>query len=318
MKRFLMIVVVSMTACSQPDDAALVGELASDRIDLTAEFREQVVAVEVTEGQLVERGQVLVQLDDRRARARQSELAALAAQHQARLAELTRGPRRERIDQARASLSAAEQDLAFRNSELTRIRGIAERGLASADSLDRAETSRQTAAATVDMRHAALEELLAGTTLEELRQAEQALAQVEARLAAASVDVEKHTLRSPVDGVADSRLIEVGETAEPGRPLFTILGGEKPYARVFVPMSSRTAFLPGSEAVIRVAGIRQPLTGRVRWVSSDAAFTPYFALTEHDRDHLSFLAKVDIVDDLERLPDGVPVTVELASAGVRD
>jgi hypothetical protein len=34
-------------------------------------------------------------------------------------------------------------------------------------------------------------------------------------------------------------------------------------------------------------------------------------LTEHDRGRLSFLAKVDLLGARERLPDGVPVEVEL-------
>ena len=46
-------------------------------------------------------------------------------------------------------------------------------------------------------------------------------------------------------------------------------------------------------------------------MSSEAAFTPYYALTERDRGHLTYLAKIDITEDRERLPDGVPVQVEL-------
>ncbi|MDH3955033.1 MAG: hypothetical protein OEV03_12475, partial [Gammaproteobacteria bacterium] len=54
-----------------------------------------------------------------------------------------------------------------------------------------------------------------------------------------------------------------------------------------------------------------PLAGRVRWVAHEAAFTPYFALTERDRGRLTYLAKVDIEEQQERLPDGVPVEVKL-------
>ena len=44
--------------------------------------------------------------------------------------------------------------------------------------------------------------------------------------------------------------------------------------------------------------------------ASDAAFTPYYALTERDRGRLSYEAKVDLTGDRERLPDGIPVEVE--------
>ena len=46
-------------------------------------------------------------------------------------------------------------------------------------------------------------------------------------------------------------------------------------------------------------------------MAHEAAFTPYFALTERDRGRLTYLAKIDIDDRSERLPDGVPVEVEL-------
>ncbi|MEM9209309.1 MAG: hypothetical protein AAGA61_08675, partial [Pseudomonadota bacterium] len=70
----------------------------------------------------------------------------------------------------------------------------------------------------------------------------------------------------------------------------------------------------GTRARVYIDGQDEPLDGRVRWVASEAAFTPYFALTEHDRGRLSFLAKIDIDITGARLPDGVPVEIELRSA----
>jgi len=156
--------------------------------------------------------------------------------------------------------------------------------------------------------------LLAGTTIEELEQAEQALKQAEARHDALAVDLSRLELVSPVDGVLDSRLFEAGERPPAGSPVAVVLGGQQPYARVYVPERLRARVRPGLDASIHVDGLDAALPGRVRWVASEAAFTPYFALTEHDRGRLSYLAKVDIVVDRERLPDGVPVVVELQYA----
>jgi HlyD family secretion protein len=45
-------------------------------------------------------------------------------------------------------------------------------------------------------------------------------------------------------------------------------------------------------------------------VASEAAFTPYFALTERDRGHLAYLAEIDLVGETAReLPTGLPVEV---------
>jgi HlyD family secretion protein len=93
--------------------------------------------------------------------------------------------------------------------------------------------------------------------------------------------------------------------------MLIMLPGEQPYARVYVPENLRVQVKVDMPAIIHVDGLDESIDGRVRWVASEAAFTPYFALTEKDRGHLSYLAKIDIVEDRERLPDGVPVEVDL-------
>ena len=196
---------------------------------------------------------------------------------------------------------------------MQRTRDVHARGLASPDALDRAQAALDTAQANLDLQQARLAELLTGTTVEELAQAEQAVKQAAAYREAAAIDLERHTLVSPVDGIADTRLFEPGERPNPGQPVMILLGGQQPYARVFVPETIRVNIAPGTAARIYVDGLDEVLDGRVRWVSSDAAFTPYYALTERDRGRLSFVAKVDITTVRARLPDGVPVEVEFVT-----
>ncbi len=309
MNKLLSILLLSalVTGCGDDDPNRVIGSLASDRIELTAESGEPVTAVAVAEGDAVTAGQVLIEQDRTRALARLAEAEAVLGQAQARRDELVRGPRSEQIAAARANLEGATQDLEFRESELERVREVHARGLASPDLLDRARAALDAAQANRKLRLAQLEELLAGTTVEELTQAEQSVRQAAARRDVARIDAERHTIRSPVDGIADSRLFELGERPTPGQPLMVVLGGEQPYARVYVPERLRVHVRPGTRAQVSVDGLDAPLEGRVRWVSGDAAFTPYFALTERDRGRLSYVAKIDLEVDGERLPDGVPV-----------
>ena len=72
----------------------------------------------------------------------------------------------------------------------------------------------------------------------------------------------------------------------------------------------------GTPATLRVDGIERTFKGQVRFIASEAEFTPYYSLTAADRSRLSFLAEVVIDDsDAASLPSGVPVdvTLELAS-----
>ena len=74
---------------------------------------------------------------------------------------------------------------------------------------------------------------------------------------------------------------------------------------------------PGGQLDVRIDGNDQTFEGTVRWVSTDATFTPYFALTEHDRSRLSYLADVD-VPDAASLPSGVPLEVDFPNTASND
>ncbi len=301
-----------LIACGQTHDAnRVVGAMASDRIELTAEVSEPIVAILVSEGEFVQQGQLLLRQDNTRALASTREAEAFLGQAQARLDELVRGPRSEQITAARANLERATTSREYQEIEYTRAQKVHALDLAAPETLDKAKAALDSAAADLDLRRAQLQELLSGTTVEELAQAEQAVVQARARLDYLSVDLARHELRAPVDGIADTRLFELGERPAREQVMLVVLAGKQSHARVYVPESLRVLVKPGTPALIHIDGLADAVQGRVRWVSSDAAFTPYFALTERDRGRLSYLAKVDVAEDMSRFPDGVPVEVEL-------
>lgn len=316
MKNYARLILVSaaffLAGCDgDPGPVRIIGELASDRVELTAEAGEPITEILVAEGDHVSSGQVLLRQDTGRADARLAEAEAATRQAQARLDELVRGPRSELIAAARANAAGATQELVFRQSEFTRTKEVHDRKLASAETLDSARATLDAALANDELRRAQLQEVLSGTTLEELAQAEQAVAQAAARRDLLAVDLARHEIIAPVDGIVDSRLFELGERPSPGQAMLILLPGEQPHARVYVPEEQRLSIRVGGTVKIYLDGMPEALNGRVRWVASEAMFTPYFALTERDRGHLTYAAKIDIETSGDRLPDGVPVSVEL-------
>lgn len=308
-----LLLAAALSGCDTADDPArVVGQLESDRIELVADAAEPIVQKAVAEGQQVKVGTLLLAQDRSRIAARLDEAEAMLGQSRARLDELTRGPRQEQITAARASVAGAERELDFRRIEYERAKRLHDENLGSEEAVDRTMAALDAAGADLEVQEAHLTELLEGTTVEELRQAENAVRQFEARLAVLEVEEQRLTTEAPSDGIVDSILFEPGERPAAGQPMLVFLSGAQPYARVYIPESMRVSIAPGTSARVHVDGLAEPINGRVRWVASEAAFTPYFALTERDRGRLSFAAKVDIEPDaaLGRLPDGVPVEVE--------
>jgi HlyD family secretion protein len=310
-RRFAFVLVPLLAACNQ-DASRLqaMGTLEWDRIELIVETAEPIVEIRVREGEQVQAGQVLLRQETARYQAQLDEAESARAQAAARLAELKRGPRSERIAEARARLAGAESVLDARNKDFERIRALVAKKLISTQDLDRARADRDSALASRDAARAELAELLAGTTAEELKQAQDALARAEASLRATKVTLERLTIVAPQSGRVDALPYKLGERPSPGAVVAVMLGGEAPYARVYVPETLRVQIAPGRLAEVHLDGAKQAFAARVRMVSQEPTFTPYFALTERDRSRLSYVAEITLTGpEASGLPAGVPVRV---------
>ena len=291
----------------------VLGTIERDRIELSGEVTEPVLAVHVREGDLVEPGQVLLtQSSDRvqaaLARAKADEAAAAAA-----LAEAERGPRAQEIAQGRARLEAVQSEAESTRHEYERVVSLAQRNFTSQNEVDILQGRYDAAVSRVDEARAALDELLEGTRNEVIDQARSLYHAAKAIVRDLEISAERANTVSPVHGIVESLPFEVGERPPLGVPLVVILASSPVYARVHIPEPLRVHVRPGQTAVVRIDNYREQLNARVRWVASEAAFTPYFALNQRDRSRLSFLAEIDLTDDdAAALPSGVPAEVVFA------
>lgn len=302
----IMFAAMLLAGCQEEDRQGMVGTLERDRIALAFESSEPIVAIHVRDGTRVKAGTLLVEQDDERARLAVSRLESERDLAAARLAELERGPREESIREAHALLESAQAETTNAQAELKRTQDIFEKGLSNRSELDRAATRYATAQAQETARRESLEALLHGTTLEELQQAAATVQVAEMAVAEARLALERTRLYAPVDGLLDKVLARLGERPQPGQAVVIMLDSARAYARVYVPENLKSQITPGTSIQVAIDGENQPFDGSVRWISSDASFTPYFALTEHDRSHLSYVAEIELPGAGD-LPTGVPL-----------
>ncbi|HEY8121076.1 MAG TPA: HlyD family efflux transporter periplasmic adaptor subunit [Myxococcota bacterium] len=297
-------------ACNGDSEIA-VGSLERDRIELVAEANEPIAEIAVREGDAVAAGALVVRLAPERLHALRDAAEQRVASAQARLAELERGPRREQIAQARARLAGASDAFATAEREATRAATLHDAGAASDEFADQRARALSLARSERDAARAALDELLAGTRIEQLAQARAQLEEARAAAREAELREQRLEVRAPSAAVVDALPYEVGERPPAGAVVAVLLADGAPYARVYVPAALRARVAPGSAARVRVDGVDGELAARVRSVSQEASFTPYFALTQHDRGRLSYVAELDLTEASARdLPSGLPVEVE--------
>jgi HlyD family secretion protein len=305
------ILAVALAGCGDGGDA-LLGTLERDRIELVAEAQETILEVAVREGEPVKTGQLLMRLDPSSAAARlgQAEANALAAER--RHAEYVAGARREQVAQARANVSGAAARAVNESKEYERVERLVAQQLLPASTLDRQRALRDSAAADERAARDRLAELVNGTRAEVIEQAAASLAAARAQVAELGLSLERHTVRAPRDGVVDALPYKLGERPPKGAPVVVMLASGAPYARVFIPETRRAAITTGTPATVTFDGADRAWKAQVRYVSSEAAFTPYYALNERERGRLAYLAEVVLTGpDAASLPTGIPVEVTL-------
>lgn len=300
---------LTLSACNDPEKTFMVGTLERDRVEVTVESNEPIIAIHVQDGQMLKTGDLILEQDPARLERILAQQIALRDQSAARLAELERGPRTETIREARAQLESTRASAKNAAANLKRAQEMFARDLSNQFTLDLATTRSDTAIAAQLAATESLNRLLNGTTVEELDQAIAALKAAEAAINRIQLDIDRLKVYAPVNGMLDKRLYQLGERPQIGATIGVILDSSRTYARIYVPEPLRASVQPGERLNVRIDGHTQGFNGTVRWVSTDASFTPYFALTEHDRSRLSYLAEVDI-PEASSLPSGVPLEVD--------
>lgn len=304
--------VLALTACSRSNDAPLVGTLERDRIEIVADESEPILSLDVREGDRVTTGQILMKQDTDVAAARFAQSDAQVAEARHRLEELQKGARSETISESRARLEAARATAERDIRELARAEELVKQRLISQSELDQIRAAREASAAAAREAEAALTELLNGTRVEQVNQAKAALNAAESARRQLQITDARLVVKATRNGVVDALPYKAGERPPRGATVAVLLADTPAFARVYVPEPLRARVVPRTRALIHVDGIEGPLEGFVRWVASDAAFTPYFALTQRDRSRLAFLAEVEVTDGrVSTLPAGVPVEVHI-------
>ncbi|MEA3587926.1 HlyD family efflux transporter periplasmic adaptor subunit [Pseudidiomarina sp. 1APP75-27a] len=305
-RRLFMLTLLFLSGCSDPTQFMVVGTLERDRIQLSAELGEPVTAIHVREGQQVTVGETLIEQDNERVNAELARLTAAADRVRRRLDELVRGPRQEAIDEARGHLSAAEAELQTARQDVQRIAPLEQQNLASREQLERARNAREQAAGQVAAARAALAALLAGTTVEQLEQARAAVREAEAAVTRQQLTVKRLVQTAPRAARVEALPFELGERPPAGAALVILQATDQaPYARVYVPAALHHQLQAGDKVRVNVDGHGER-EGEVRFVAGEASYTPYFALTEHDAERLSYLVEIDL-NDASELPSGIPV-----------
>lgn len=241
-------------------------EAATENIAIGTNVSGVVTEVLVQPGCRVHAGDPLFRLDDRQLQGELAVRQTALRVAQAEVARLEALPRPEDVPVAEAQVREAEAALADARHQLALYESVSDKRAVSQDELNRRKYAAQVAEAKLAAANASLALLRAGTWKPDIEIARSQVAAAEAQVRAVQIDLDRLTVRAPMDGEVLQVKVRVGEFAPAGvvsTPLILFGSLAKWHVRVDVDENDAWRVRPEAPATAYVRGNRDletPLT----------------------------------------------------------
>jgi membrane fusion protein (multidrug efflux system) len=241
--------------------------LQADNVTVAPKVSGYVTEVFVADNQAVSAGEPLVRLDGRQYQALLEQAKAAIA---ARKADIERGEaemlqQRANIQQVRAQLVGARASEEHASEEVKRYEPLVATGAETTERLADLKNARNQAAAIVAADIAAVQaaERQPATTQAQIDQARAQLDAAEASVRQAQLDMSDTVVRSTLAGRVGDRTVRVGQYAQPGTRLMTIVPVQDIYLVANFKETQIGLMRSGQPATIHVDALGTDLHGTV-------------------------------------------------------
>jgi HlyD family secretion protein len=271
-----------------------------------------IAAMLVVEGARVRKGELIARIDDSRYLARLADARHQAANLKSVLLRLVHGSRPQEIAQAKATMDGLRAIYQNDATNYTRTLSLIPQGVASIQDRDDAQAQVRSARGNYQAALQAYRLAVAGPRQEDIDAARSAYDAAVAAAALASRELADTSLYAPADGVVENRILEPGDMASPGTPVYTIALTAPLWVRTYVPETDLGKLALGMPAVITTdsfPGRRD--RGWVGYISPTAEFTPKTVETPALRTQLVYQVRVYVCNSHGELRLGMPATVAI-------
>lgn len=271
----------------------------------------RLASMQKEEGDQVEKGELLAQLD---AEPYQEALAVNKAEvmlAEAELEKLKKGLRPQEITQAQEALNRAFAIAENAKKNYQRQKRLLPTGASSQSLLDEAKAFNEEAIAGVATAKAALSQAEEGYQKEDILAAEARLKLAKARLKQTETALHDTQLLAPNEGVISTRSREPGSMLTSQSTVYTLSLDKELYIRAYVAEPNLGWLRPGAPVRIYTDSSPDVFTGQVGFISPHAEFTPKTVETEDLRTDLVYRLRIIVADAPAELRQGMPVTIKI-------
>jgi HlyD family secretion protein len=256
------------------------GTFESTEITVSGESSGKIMQLEVLEGMLVEKSQLLGYVDTVQLFLKKKQMLASLKAVQSRHPESAK------------QVASLEEQIIAAKREKQRIQNLLAANVANQKQLDDISSQLLVLEKQLVALKSTLQITDTGIT-DESSVIEIQIAQLEDQLL-------KSRITSPIKGTVLVRYAEEGELATPGKPLFKVADLERMFLRAYITADQLTQMKIGQQVKVNADfGEKQTsdYNGTITWISDKAEFTPKSIQTRNERANLVYAVKIAVQND---------------------
>lgn len=292
---FLSLPILFCISCNKKEkDFDATGIFEATEITVSAQASGEVQQLDITEGQSLDSGTRVGQIDVYQLVQKQNELEAAKQQIYANKAATD-----SRQLDLNKQLASLQQQISHAQRERQRFARLVQDGAVARKLLD--DINDQ-----ISLLQRQLE-----ATRDQFRSTNASLADqskgfqaqmkgVEAQQQQLERQIQNATIVTPKSGVMLEQLVKAGEFVGVGKPLFKLAQMDYLYLRAYVTSAQLKSVMLGQKAKVYAdygGGQQQEYVGKVAWISSRSEFTPKTIVTDDERADLVYAVKILIKND---------------------
>lgn len=275
-----MLLLAGLCACSSEQNYDATGTFEATEVTISAESTGKIISMSAEEGQTVQMGEILGEIDSTQYCLQRKQLRA---QQNAILSS--------RPDVQKQLAATDEQIIKFK-TELSRVENMLKDGAATRKQLDDVQAQLRIAEG---QKEALLSTLTSNTSTINSN-----AAALGAQIDLLSDNIKKCQITSPINGTIISKYSQKGEFTAVGRPLFKVADLENMYVRAYFTSEQLSSIILGQEVKVIAdygADEQKEYTGKIVWIASKSEFTPKGIQTKDSRANLVYAVKVAVKND---------------------
>ena len=325
MKKLLLLAIGALMVAScgkDKQDYDATGTFEATEITVSAESAGQLKSFNISEGQVLNNGVTVGQIDARQLTLKRNQLATnneqLVATHgqldanKRQLAANKQATSSRQLD-LKKQVAAIRQQIVNQKRERQRFTELLKDGAVARKQVDDIDYQllvlKKQLAATEEQiasQNAALADQNKGITAQmEGIDAQQAVVnaqQAGVRSQQAQIDDQiAHTfIKSPITGTVSEKYAEAGEFVAVGKPLFKVANMKRMFIRAYITSEQLKNIRLGQKVKVMAdygKGQRKAYNGVITWISSRSEFTPKTIVTDDERAALVYAIKIQFQND---------------------